>query len=266
MPKDRDLVSVIIPCKIPIYLEECLCSVLRQSYKRIEIIVVVDSEAASFENKYGRQFPMVRFIKNSLNHGPARARNIGIKNAHGKFICFLDADDYWESNFLKDSINVLMNDSFCIGTLCFSKKIFMPGFSVNGKIKLLLFNLLKDSLLLLNGNYLDLSSPFLCQISHMLFDRKRISKILFDPRMKFCEDWYFIINALERGRISIIRRKLICFRYSVKSNTFSQSNKVLITKILYYRKIINEILRRFGSSVYLKMFIFYSENFLIKNA
>ncbi|WP_209329493.1 glycosyltransferase family 2 protein [Lunatimonas salinarum] len=89
------LVSVVIPFYSNIqWLAEAVKSVLQQTYKNVEIIVVNDGsieDDSGFLSSYGDK---VRYYKTE-NRGPAAARNKGIKMACGEYIAFLDSDDLW---------------------------------------------------------------------------------------------------------------------------------------------------------------------------
>lgn len=93
---NRGLVSVIVPMyNVAPYLERCLTSLVGQSYRRLEIILVDDGSTdgtAAIAAGYARRDRRVRLLK--LSHGGnGRARNTGIKAARGRFLAFADADD-----------------------------------------------------------------------------------------------------------------------------------------------------------------------------
>lgn len=94
--------SIIIPAyNAEKCIERSIRSILRQSYKDFEIIVVDDgSTDDTYSIASGIDDPRIRVITQQ-NQGVSAARNTGIGNSEGKFICFLDADDAWLENHLE---------------------------------------------------------------------------------------------------------------------------------------------------------------------
>lgn len=111
------LVTVVIPTyNAELYMEKCLQSVLNQTYKNIEILVVDDCSKDNtnlyIKNLRNKKVKLLKTKKNS--GGPAVPRNIGISKAKGKYIAFLDQDDLWEPKKLEICINKMHNHfEFC---------------------------------------------------------------------------------------------------------------------------------------------------------
>lgn len=102
-------VSLVIPCyNHGLYIDEAVKSVLEQSYKNIEIIIVndgsTDEHTINILNKYEKKKPRVIHIN---NQGPSIARNNGIKISNGKYILPLDADDKIGSTYVEKAVEVL---------------------------------------------------------------------------------------------------------------------------------------------------------------
>jgi glycosyltransferase involved in cell wall biosynthesis len=97
--------SIVIPLynKEP-YVEKTLDSVLAQQFGDYEIVVVNDGsqdEGPARVRAYAEKDPRVRLI-DQVNGGVSRARNCGIAEARGRYVAFLDADDWWEPNHLSE--------------------------------------------------------------------------------------------------------------------------------------------------------------------
>lgn len=106
-------VSVIIPCyNHGIYLNEAINSVLVQSYKNIEIIVIndgsTDEKTVSLLNKICH--PAVKVIHIS-NGGVSKARNVGISQSSGDYILPLDSDDWIDESFIEIAVAILNKDN-----------------------------------------------------------------------------------------------------------------------------------------------------------
>lgn len=97
MPK----VSIIVPVyNVEQYLEECIESIIQQTYKNIEIILVDDGstdKSRDICDNYSSMDERIIVIHKN-NGGLSSARNIGIETAQGKYIIFIDSDDYWIGN------------------------------------------------------------------------------------------------------------------------------------------------------------------------
>lgn len=106
--------SVIIPIhNSSKYIEECLESVINQTYKDIEIIIVDDASTDnSLELVKNINDNRIKIIELKENAGAANARNKGIENATGNYICFLDSDDYWVLDKLEKQVKFIEDNNY----------------------------------------------------------------------------------------------------------------------------------------------------------
>lgn len=112
-----DLISVIIPVyNNENYFERCIKSVIEQTYNNIEIIIINDYSIDNVESiilKYKELDKRIKYYKNTKNEGVGYTRNFGISKFTGKYIYFLDSDDYIENNCLEILYkNIKENDNF----------------------------------------------------------------------------------------------------------------------------------------------------------
>lgn len=102
------LVSVIIPTyNRTDYLKITLNSILKQTFQDFEIIVVDDGTPGTANQNLCASFDKVRYVKIENSGGPAKPRNVGIKEAKGKYLAFVDDDDLWLPNKLEKQVAVL---------------------------------------------------------------------------------------------------------------------------------------------------------------
>ena len=92
----HDLISVVVPVyNVHSFLDNCVKSILNQTYKNIEIILVDDGstdDSGLICDSYAKIDNRVKVI-HKTNGGLSDARNVGIKNANGMYITFVDSDD-----------------------------------------------------------------------------------------------------------------------------------------------------------------------------
>ena len=107
---NNNLVSVITPTfNSAKYIGEAITSVQRQTYRNWEMIIVDDAstdDTCSIVKKFVRNDGRIKLIKNQTNGGPAKARNIALECASGRYIAFLDSDDLWRENKLEKQLEV----------------------------------------------------------------------------------------------------------------------------------------------------------------
>lgn len=98
-------ISVVIPAYngVARYLEQAIRSVLAQTFRDFELIVVDDASTDDTARLVLR-FPSARYYKRATTGGQAAARNDGARLATGEFLAFLDQDDLWEATFLEEAI------------------------------------------------------------------------------------------------------------------------------------------------------------------
>lgn len=103
-------ISVIVPVyKVEAYLNECVDSILAQTFQNIEVILVDDGSpdrCGEICDKYAQRDARVRVI-HQQNVGLSCARNAGIQVADGRYLCFVDSDDLVSSNYCETLFNLL---------------------------------------------------------------------------------------------------------------------------------------------------------------
>jgi glycosyltransferase involved in cell wall biosynthesis len=121
----NELVSIIVPCYNQAqYLDECLISVLNQTYSNWECIIVNDGSQDATETVamyWTAKDNRIKYIQKS-NSGLSAARNSGITLAQGEFILPLDADDKISMDYVAHAIQAFENDNSLKVVYCFAEK------------------------------------------------------------------------------------------------------------------------------------------------
>lgn len=117
-------VSVIIPVyNSSKHIRECLDSVIKQTYKNLEIILVDDNSTDdSVEIIKSYNDKRIKLIESKENAGAAESRNKGVKEATGNYICFIDSDDFWKLNKIEKQVRFIKNKEFIYAGYTYYKK------------------------------------------------------------------------------------------------------------------------------------------------
>ena len=118
MRNNNPLVSVIIPVYNRVkYIYDCLESVLTQSYRKLEIIVIDDGSTDGTGSEIKKiQDKRIQYIYQENSGHPGMARNSGLKKAHGDYIAFLDSDDIWQPEKIEKQIALISDEQPVIST------------------------------------------------------------------------------------------------------------------------------------------------------
>ena len=114
----EDLVSIIIPVyNTEKYLSKCLESVINQTYKNLEIILINDGSTDKSKEiceSFAKKDKRIQIL-NKENSGVSSARNHGMRLAKGQYIAFIDGDDYAEENYIEELLkNLKQTESDCV--------------------------------------------------------------------------------------------------------------------------------------------------------
>lgn len=113
-------ISVIVPVyNVEKYLNKCLTSLVNQTYKNFEIIIINDGStdnSLAICNKYSKKYDNIK-VYDHKNAGVAHARNVGIEKATGDYLLFVDSDDYVDEKLL-ENLNEFLKKNDC-DIVCF---------------------------------------------------------------------------------------------------------------------------------------------------
>lgn len=121
----KPLISIVVPVfNVEAYVERCMISLISQSYENIEIIMVDDGstdQSGKICDKYKEKDTRVKVIHKS-NGGLSDARNIGIEQASGKYLSFVDSDDWVAKDYIAEMYQI-MNQTGCDIVCCRFQRI-----------------------------------------------------------------------------------------------------------------------------------------------
>lgn len=184
----KPILSVIVPVyNVEKYLRDCLESILKQSFKDFELIIVNDCSTDNSEsiiNEYEEKDPRVFCIKHTENKGLGAARNTGMRHANGKYVSFIDSDDFISKDLYKYAINAFNDEKV--------KLVFLPVlvYYENGKTPEFIENPYRNdefSLDLSNKNLLRTVSA--CQ---KIYRMKDIKYIKFPEGLYYEDQPYYL--------------------------------------------------------------------------
>lgn len=182
-----ELISIITPCyNSEAYIQETMDSVLNQTYKNFEWIIVDDrSNDSCVEMIRKRNDERIRLYCQEENLGPAHARNRGLKKAKGRFITFIDSDDIWMPQFLEKAINFLTQNK--------EEVVYASYTRANENLKPILKDFIAFDKVKRERLFYNCPLPMLTS----MYDSKRIGKVEF-PNITKREDHAMWIDLLEK--------------------------------------------------------------------
>lgn len=234
--------SIIVPFyNSQTYIEQCIESVIRQTNGNFEILLIDDgSTDGSVERikKYLKD-SRIKLIQKD-NGGVSSARNLGIKKAKGKWITFLDSDDWLDEDFLENAQRIISKHNRI--------DIIIYNLSLNGEnkdIKENLFlidsrvekNKLIDNILCYEYNAFKYQNKYgNCRcIGGKIYKQEVISKIKFPLGIKVCEDGIFNLEAINNSE-NICLNSLPMYNYRLNngsaSHVYNESSENQLKSIL----------------------------------
>jgi glycosyltransferase involved in cell wall biosynthesis len=227
--------SIIIPVyNVENYLEQCLDSIINQSFTDFEVILVNDGstdESLKICESFTSIHQQIKLI-NQENKGLSGARNSGFNMASGKYIWFVDSDDYIKDNSLEILFNQLSNSY--LDVLGFSNYHFIE------ETQMLRENNINSESSILNNLEL-LDKKLLFEIAPWIYVYKysflKENDIHFREDIKIHEDEFYLIEVLSKlNSIKFIEDKIYVYR--IRANSLMRSNRKL-EKLYVFSQLID---------------------------
>lgn len=240
MKNKNSLVSIVIPIyNVEQYLRECLDSILAQTYENLEIVLIDDGssdESGKIADEFEKKDRRVKVV-HKQNEGVSITKNLGVTIATGKFITFIDADDYIRKDFIEN----LVNDMSKYGTLITTTTKMYPideGNIDNVEVysQYIAFERMFYGVLEKSENGVQ------------MFDRQLLVKnnVIFDPGKKIGEDFDFFAQALAHcDKVAIDYRKMYYYRPNPTSTMHQKINEGLMKAVTNFSSIGEKLVEKY---------------------
>ena len=235
----NELISIIVPVyNVEQYLEKCVCSIINQTYKNLEIILVDDGATDSSGNMCDELAKSDNRIKvyHKENGGLSDARNYGVERATGDYIGFVDSDDYIDSEMYEKLYEAIKKENVDVAEC--SLKVIYPGkielftdekyYKVLGKTEYL-------------EEYLTIKKIFGSVWTKLI--KSDVAKKLVFPKGKLYEDTYYAYDLIEKVDRYVIMNNPY-YNYLMRENS--------ITNAKFNPRILDliEIVEKFHKTTY----------------
>jgi glycosyltransferase involved in cell wall biosynthesis len=245
------VVSIIMPVyNVEKYLDRSIKSVLAQTYKKIEIILVDDGSTDSSSiicDKYGEKYKDIIKIIHIPNGGSSNARNVGVSIASGKYICFVDPDDFISDRHVETLVDLVDDGKYQLGEVSYhvvDELELKKGHSFE-EIKEKTITTMTNIEALNCFGYSAIINGY---VWNKIYLRELIIKnnILFRTDIRLWEDMLFVVEY-----ISVSKNVVVCnmptYFYIQRGGSVIHSNNynVCRTKIIsvhYFEEIMNKLL------------------------
>lgn len=257
-----DLISVVVPIyNVETYLSECIESIINQTYRNLEIILVNDGStdnSGEICSKYEFKDERIKII-NKENGGLSDARNVGISNSKGEFIYLIDSDDFiCKKESIENMYNLMSEDVDMVVSYYYEKKdtedIYILDKNCTGFEKM-------DSVEALNRMYNSKDFKYNFIVAHNKLYRKNLFEGIEYPKGKIHEDEFTTYKLYLKSR-NIALLKETTYAYRIRENsimTASYSSKKLSSLDAYMERL--EIFKELGDKNLIKKtkdVLFYS--------
>jgi glycosyltransferase involved in cell wall biosynthesis len=227
MTRENPLVSVIVRTKDrPKLVKNTLKSIAQQSYRPIEVVLVNDGGCELYieELKGILTNLSLNYIRLEQNTGRAHAGNVGIDNANGAYIGFLDDDDEYHSEHIETLVNSLRNGEYTIvyNAVEFIEKTFQDDEFHSMNTRKLVFS--RDF------SYDDLIISNFIPLMALLFQAHLLKSLKFDESFELYEDWDMLIRAGEKTRFHFINKITAYYNQWSNSQIAFKSTHEIIRK------------------------------------
>lgn len=251
-----NLVSVIVPVyNVELYLEKCLDSLMNQTYKNLEILLIDDGSldnSGSICDEYSKKDSRFVVIHKS-NGGVSSARNEGLKQMNGNYFTFVDPDDVVDKNYVKILLENCLKHN-CEISICGVRDVYenqqIRSCSKKFKKKIDKSRAIQE---VLNSKY------YTGVVWGKIYKKEILDFIRFDENLKIAEDLKFLINILENIESVYVDTTVCLYNFTLRNNsaTSCEFNENWKNEILLCENIENTLtnkkLKKYAKKRYIKI-------------
>lgn len=224
------MISIIVPIyNVEKYLSKCLDSIRNQTFTDFEVLMINDGSTDNSAKIAQSFLTDSRFhLISKPNGGQGQARNVGIDNASGDFICFIDSDDFIDLDYLKVLIGLLTENNADIAQ-CGVNRVWE-----NGRVLPYSYTGLTSAVYTDMKKYLRDSSFVMC---NKLFRRNLFNNLRYPEGIKF-EDFALAPQVYERANVIVSTDKCL-YNYFWRNNSTTTAVRIQ-PDILKAYKVLEE--------------------------
>lgn len=258
-------ISVIIPVyNVEQYLEKCLDSILNQTYKNIEIILVNDGsidKSGVICDEYSRKYNNIK-VFHKENGGVSSARNLGIDNATGQYLAFVDPDDYIDPNMYEILVKKIVETNSDIAMCSFVYVKENENIVEDNSDETLVFD--KEEVL---RRYYTAIKPFNASfLCNKLFKKELFKEVRLDTELIIQEDTEVLIRIFNKIKL-VVYVGIPLYSYLIRSGaaTEGEISKGKVTTDISLLKIYEYTEKNFPryKSIALNNYVICSFNIII---
>lgn len=226
--KKEPLVSIIVPIyNTEQYLKRCLDSILNQTHRNLEIILVDDGstdKTPDIIKEYTKKDSRIITL-HQKNQGQSTARNNGLKKATGKYISFIDSDDEVKNDFIEKLLKPYANDSSTTLSICGVNYKRLKSHTAKDVYIRHIHSRRKNESLKAYVLYLLTIDGRIYSSVNKLFLAKTAKTIEFDPKLNFAEDTKYVLTYLQKakGTIAFVLEPLYVYNFGTETSTIKST-------------------------------------------
>ena len=230
----NELVSIIVPIyNTEGYVNKCVDSLINQTYQNLEIILVDDGStdsSLSICKEYQEKDNRVK-VFHKENGGVSSARNFGIKNATGKYLCFCDSDDYYSNeaiHVMSNAIDEVSADLYCFGRYggAFENKIISKKENPHGLLQ-----------------YLTSIGSYNCYSKLLKTSIIKEFNIIFDESFAISEDTLWLREYILHSDSICLKTDTVYYMCE-REGSLTRTKKKVYPKFAYYFERKLEVLKQ----------------------